>query len=565
MKYKPELIDLVKDINTKARLIIECDFDTKVPLNNTVVYEMANSAFWASAKGKVYIMKNDHSLGDYAVKDAQVFMLKTFGEIFDGKLLRELVSKHGGAENTGKKVKAVQDAAWTEVLNYIKYNNLRNSIEMRVDMFSDVGRVSMLDEAVQVVYPHLPFTVPMKTPDSAIIADYKEHFPLLDSILDLIIAARFARDRKRAYLWLRCDTDWGKGFFMALLSKNLKLAVEMSVKEIEGIFEGRPAGKSMVDFKRAMILVVDEFKSARSEIKQLQNTISLSPKHQLSQSVEVFTKIFMSAEDVPSFASADGIEDQFANRFSYASLSGSLAERPMFKSAGRAAYFDNCEVYVSDYLNSKIEEYVGLGRSEAEKKADDAVDAFYYENRISNTFDTFSSNMGSFSERFLDWLVENRLQAEKRKGFRYDSTYSESDKDYFEKLLKTDEGWFIKSPAKFVAKWITEEFDKSIAGSLMMKKTQIVNASVKPLLNNRQVCKRVGGVKHNGMFLCLSDEQAKRLNKDIDDGFNDINDVVFPDAVVSTTQLAGAALIARRDELDLPADGSEDDFIKLMS
>jgi len=64
------------------------------------------------------------------------------------------------------------------------------------------------------------------------------------------------------------------------------------------------------------------------------------------------------------------------------------------------------------------------------------------------------------------------------------------------------------------------------------------------------------------LYLNLSDEQAKRLNKDMDDGFND---VVFPDAVVSTSQLAGTALIAKRNELDLPDDGSEDDFIELMS
>ena len=59
----------------------------------------------------------------------------------------------------------------------------------------------------------------------------------------------------------------------------------------------------MSNFKRAFILAVDEFKSARSELKQLQSEISLSPKNQLSQSVEVFAKLFLSAEEVPSFAS----------------------------------------------------------------------------------------------------------------------------------------------------------------------------------------------------------------------------------------------------------------------
>ena len=606
MKYNPEIFDLIKEINLKARHFIGCEHNADVFLNNGVVRDMTTSSFWASAKGKLYIMKTDNTLGDYALKDAHLFMLKTFGELFDSEQLKDLIieidteaAKKQGAGSSAKKapakeptaeelekkkaaevnnaeaeaekikagaiskVYAMHDVAWNSVLNHIKYYNLRNSIEMKVDMFTDVGRMDILDESVRVIYPHVPFDVYIKEPRQDIIADYKEHFALLDSVLDFIVAARFARDRKRAYIWFRCDSDWGKGFFLALLSQNFNMAVEMSVKEIEGIFEGKPAGKSMVDFKRALILAVDEFKSARSELKQLQNTISLAPKHQLSQKVEVFVKIFMSAEAVPSFASADGIEDQFANRFNYLDLTGSLADREMFKTVGRAVYFDNCQAYVANYLNVEIEKYVALGKAGAEKKAEAAVDSFFNEHRIGNTFDTFSSNMGSFSESFIDWLIDWRLQSEIRTGGSSSFTYSEYDKDIYEKLMSTDDGWFIKSPSKLVAKWIDSVFDKSIAGSLMHKRGQIVTASVEPTDKNKPIGVRVKGVKHNGFFLRMSDDQRERLNAGAYPAYSgDPFAKKFPTTTNSTGNIA--ALMAKRKFHQLPDDGSEDDILDML-
>ena len=63
---------------------------------------------------------------------------------------------------------------------------------------------------------------------------------------------------------------------------------------------GAPVGLSADNFKRAIVLWVDEFKSVKSELKQLQNEIELSPKNQVRQSVAIYTKLFTSAESVAS-------------------------------------------------------------------------------------------------------------------------------------------------------------------------------------------------------------------------------------------------------------------------
>ena len=70
-----------------------------------------------------------------------------------------------------------------------------------------------------------------------------------------MVAARFSQDRKKAFLWLKAPSDWGKGILMDALA-DLGLVVYISVKEVERMFDGNPVGKSMQDFKRAFVLFV---------------------------------------------------------------------------------------------------------------------------------------------------------------------------------------------------------------------------------------------------------------------------------------------------------------------
>ena len=127
------------------------------------------------------------------------------------------------------------------IARHIIYNSQRNSIGMKVDMFADKNSLVLKEDIAEITYTHTPFeTGSFK---AEIVADYKEQFPELDDVLNMLVAARFAQDRKLAYLWLNAVSDWGKGFFFGGVLIDLGLIVEMSTREVEAIFEAKPVGK----------------------------------------------------------------------------------------------------------------------------------------------------------------------------------------------------------------------------------------------------------------------------------------------------------------------------------
>lgn len=141
------------------------------------------------------------------------------------------------------------------ILDHIKYHNQRESVEWRVDMFATESRLELLEDKARIVLTHRPFDFD-GTPDDKVVEDYKEHFPRFDEFLTFLVMSRFALDRKKAYLWLLADSDWGKGFLVNGILKELNARVETSVREIEAMFEGKPVGRSPEEFKRAFALVV---------------------------------------------------------------------------------------------------------------------------------------------------------------------------------------------------------------------------------------------------------------------------------------------------------------------
>ena len=117
---------------------------------------------------------------------------------------------------------------------------------------------------------------------------------------------------------------------------------------------------SATGFKRAFILAMNEFKTVKSEIKQLGSYLELSPKNQLRTRVQIYTKMFMSAESVASLVGENGVEDQFANRMSMIKGNEKLTDRALYK-ADQGRYFRSVQGYVAGELNRLIGEYQALG------------------------------------------------------------------------------------------------------------------------------------------------------------------------------------------------------------
>ena len=375
----------------------------------------------------------------------------------DDKAQKTFISTRGG----------VIDVALSE---HISVERQFGVIEVKVDMFVKEASIRIEDGTAIITFPHVSFR---EGPfDPAVIADFKAHWPMLDEFIDLLVAARFAAARKKAYLWLKAESDWGKGALEAVL-QNLGLVVSMSVPEIEKVFSGGPVGRQMNDFKRAWVLLFNEFKSNKSELKMLEQSIGFAPKNLPICKVELFLKLFTSAEAVESLVSgATGVEDQFANRFSLIQPTGNLDARPLFASS-RKRYLDSLTAYVARELNRKVAEYLELGREGAADKGDKFVIDFHKKYGISNSFERLSTKIKSLCQEHLDWIHAEYASAQSRIG-AFGRSMSPTERAVYDAaLVKEDEDGsrtlYIKTASKLLTLWLEVSFNAAERGKLTVK------------------------------------------------------------------------------------------------
>lgn len=438
----------------------------KIKPNAEVITRMINGAFWSGSKSKIFLLNHDESLIVFSEKDSFKFLVKTFGQIVERsevEALAELISF--GHENPAteerareKHVSSCMEIVKTTIINELKYYNQRESIEWRVDMFANNSRMELIEDKARIVLTHRPFPSFDRSSDYvAIVEDYKDHFSRFDEFLEFIVMSRFAIDRKKSYLWILADSDWGKGFITGILNK-LGCCVETSMREIEAMFEGKPVGRSAEDFKRAFVFLIDEFKTVKSELKQLQSEINLSPKNQLTCTVEIFAKVFTSAENVDSLVTENGVEDQFANRMSIFQEKGDITNRPLYKSVGNSRYFKAILSYTATILNAHIADMKRLGRDKAETKAEAWLNDFIKRNGLDTIY-----------ARFSDSLPE--LAAEMAAHFTTSWGASSHTDDL---IIHTNGEVYIKSPGKVIDDYLAAHFDHSQIGSLRKKKKELI-------------------------------------------------------------------------------------------
>jgi len=451
----------------------------KLRVNEEVINKIVSRTFWDSQKNKFFSMTNKNVLNAYTERSAFKHLCETNGSIFNSDYIREEADK---IQLSKGETKELLNRCKAHLLDYIVVYSQRSSIEMRVDMFADCPRIEMQAETAMVVFSHVSYPV-KRRPNEEIIADYKKHFPLLDEFLGFLIASRFARDRKKSFLWFKCQSDWGKGFLMGVLGE-LGLSVELSVKEIEKMFEGAPVGRSMTDFKHSLALVLDEFKTVKSELKQLQSTITLAPKNQLSFKAEIFAKLFFSAESVDSLVGESGVEDQFINRFNLFELKGDLTRRAVFIKHGSGAYFDSVLSYVASTLNASIEDKKKIGKAQAEKDSENYLNDFMGRHGLGLSHTRLSDAMEDMA-REIALLVfnESKLSA---------STIAQNH------ILKDDNGIYIVRPAKLIENWIDDNFSFSEKVTISKKKSEIVAV----LSVDGKGTKKIR-IKHEGLKSCV--------------------------------------------------------------
>ena len=414
------------------------------------VGKMIGRSFWSASQSKLHFLNREGHLVKFTQSEGWKFLLATFGSPIDPADVSEWVSQVVPKDQKAVG-KSLRGAVRAPVMDHILLYRQRDMIAWAVDMFATHEVFVLRENDAQIVLPHIPWTSgPI---EMLYIDDFRTHWPDVDQVLKFIIDARFAGDRKKAYLWWQADSDFGKGLFTGLL-KDLGVVVETSTKEIEKVMEGQPVGLSADNFKRAIVLLVDEFKSVKSELKQLQNEIELSPKNQLRQRAAIYTKLFMSAENVASLVTSHGVEDQFANRMSLIQNSGRIDDRQLF-AANKSAYAVSLRNWIGLTLNQHVEEYRELGSSEAVTVADAAVTEFHANRGVGKQLGRVSESLHEIAEAFRKSMLEKNH-------------------DYCPDIIKLTKGGIgLLRPRKLFEEWLGDNYDQS-ERMTFVKKAKVV-------------------------------------------------------------------------------------------
>jgi len=204
-----------------------------------------------------------------------------------------------------------------------------------------------------------------------IIKDYKQHFKYFDELIDLIIDMRLAKDRKASFLHLRVKSNWGKSFLSGLF-QNLQIGFEIDYHNLmnKGANDIAP-----IQVRNSFVLILDEFNNFSAEMKKLSHDFKFAPKFGMSEKVELYLKILMSAEKSPSFGG--GVDDQIVNRVMVMDISDNeavaLTNRAIYKKYGNAKYMVALERYTYLKLMKRLEHYLSMEKFEAHKLADKRV------------------------------------------------------------------------------------------------------------------------------------------------------------------------------------------------
>ena len=382
------------------------------------------------------------------------------------------------AKDVDKAVKQAKGSVFGVVRRYVQGHKQVGDLECSVDMFAD--RVTARENhhgGTVVVSPFNGFEVGGGWTEE-VVADYKAHFPEFDALLRFLAAARFADSRRNAYLWLHCESNWGKGLLTektgVLGSAGLGICCETSVKEVEAALEGKPVGLSHGDLIDAWLLTVDEFKTIRSEVKQLNDTLVAAPKNMLRFSAPLYAKVFTSAESVDALVGDAGVEAQFANRFSYIRGKGDINEREVFKRVGAPQYKAELRAYCCEVLNKAVEVYREMGVRGSQEAAAEELGRFHAAHKLSLAVDGGS----------LDETIEEEAAVLFKELQKIASGGGSADMELMKMatqfgvfgVVKGERGMVLTKVNHVVRRWINDRFSTSEVGKVSMKSGIVVES-----------------------------------------------------------------------------------------
>lgn len=419
---------------------------------------------------------------DLIGKEHQGQIQRLFGDpIYNTEIIKILGS--GDVEQQAKLVRAARLLVMNILLQYTKTYRQASTRRIAVDLFNKQATLTVKGGEAVYTRPLDLVVIDEQEHAQTVMEDFTEHFPEFPDFIELLCAARFAPDRRQAYLWLQCPPGWGKSMLLSALDR-LKLVVEISGKEAEACFEGKPVGLDPNKLATAWVLAFDEARCVKTETKQLAKSLHLTPKYGQRTEVPVYLKLFISAEDIDSLAGTEGVETQFADRFSYMTGTGRVEDRPLFKELGGGAYVRCLAAGIAIRLTKYVEQKRHIGHEQAEKGAETQLKALHARYRITHTQTDLTETLTEYAEELRALL--QHFVAWKRIGPMPQSVAALSP----DLLRRLESGCAIsfmgpggsrtevislKRPKTFVGEWLATLVDRSERVKVAYKAREICN------------------------------------------------------------------------------------------
>lgn len=334
---------------------------------------------------------------------------------------------------------AIIQVMMSYVINYKRVK----AVVKRVCMFAKEMHTQHEEQNLVIVYPFN--LLPTGNIDNTVIADYKEHYTELDEFIEWLVSARFASDRREAYLYFLASSSFGKGLLFSGIFKNrLGLVTEIKESDLVKINKSEPVGISPESMLHSWILLINELSYLPStEVKKLENTIGLRPLYNDETDVNVYAKIFCNASDMglKAFNGGNGVNAELKNRFSFIEHKKVITDRPLF-SNNKKHYADSLSNYIAKEINKQVERCRELGEAEATRTADQRLTAFKEKYCITKKYK--DEDLQFLADEFKEWIFANNAtlgrqenglhiitQPAKKYEMFIEDSYPREDKKYY--------------------------------------------------------------------------------------------------------------------------------------
>ena len=330
--------------NPKAKELFDCCFR-----------QGTNKYYFSKKLQKFEALENDKQLISLIAYDYPIFKQTEIGK--NGK---EIVSLN----------------LPSEFLNLTFFMNTIDMVKTTIDpfqkervIFKRFDRVLELTTNKLIIRnPELEASITPEIYD-LIVNDYKQHFPLFDELLEWVTACRFTSNRRSSYAHLWVTAGFGKSFISACFKK-VGILTECRYEDFKS-----PSSLSPFELRNSWIILIDEFSVFKKEFKSMTNEMIVDAKNQLRSIVEVYAKIFLSAEQSPSFE--DGVDKQITDRVQQIKAQTTpLENREVYIEYSNTVYLQCISKYIADFINGKIEYLLKLGKIDADKHSTKVLNSF---------------------------------------------------------------------------------------------------------------------------------------------------------------------------------------------